>query len=428
MLSRPVFRKSPKPPMEEKIITPLLRSRKQWHLIQDSDALASAIAELRNHTGRFGVDAERASGFKYSQRAYLVQINRADSDIFLIDPASISPTIDKSKFADLAQLLSEDAWILHAATQDLGCLAELGLRPPAIIDTELGSRIAGIPRVGLASVVEHYLQMSLAKEHSAVDWSTRPLQASWLEYAALDVDVLHELATALLDDLEQQGKLAYAQQEFDHLLSFKPKADKQDKWRGLSGLHEVKDAKGLAIARALWQAREMLAIKLDVAPGRLIPDASISHVAKKQTATRPELANDRAFSGRASRSYLDTWWEAIEVGRNTRDLPPLRLPTTGIPNHRIWPNKFPDAHKRLVCCKAVIADAAEKLSIPQENLLTPDYLRQLCFDGLAEINTEKVAQRLTELGARNWQADVLADDLCKAIANAPNYVEEKTED
>lgn len=413
--------------MEENSVTPLLRSRKTWRLVADANSLAEAVSDLRKYSGRFGVDAERASGFKYSQRAYLIQINRSGSDIYLIDPAAISPSIDTQHFSDLADLLSEDAWILHAATQDLGCLAELGLRPPAIVDTELGSRLAGLPRVGLASVVEHYLQLSLAKEHSAVDWSTRPLQQSWLEYAALDVDVLHELADALLADLERQGKTEFAIQEFNHLLSFKPKAEKQDKWRGVSGLHEVKDAKGLAIARALWQAREMLAIKLDVAPGRLIPDASISHIAKAQTPTRPELASDRAFTGRASRSYLDTWWEAIEIGRNTKDLPPLRLPASGIPNHRIWANKYPEAHKRLMNCKVVIAETSERLNIPQENLLTPDYLRQLCFENLPDVDAAKIAERLTSLGARKWQIDELNVPLAEAIQNAPNFVEDKTD-
>ncbi|MEY4320088.1 MAG: hypothetical protein RLZZ471_29 [Actinomycetota bacterium] len=414
--------------MTEAELTALPKSRKQWHLVQTSEELHNAIAELRKFAGWFGVDAERASGFKYSQRAYLIQINRAESDIYLIDPWSISPQIDVSKFAVLAELLSEDSWILHAATQDLGCLAELGLKPKAIIDTELGSRIAGIPRVGLGSVVEHYLHLSLAKEHSAVDWSTRPLHQSWLEYAALDVDVLHELAHELLADIEQQGKSDYAKQEFEQLLGFKPKTDKQDKWRGISGLHEVKDQRGLAIAKALWQARENLAIKLDVAPGRLIPDSSISHVAKLQTKSRPELASDRNFSGRASRSYLDTWWEAIEIGRNTKDLPPLRLPATGIPNHRIWANKFPEAHKRLICCKQVISDVSSELSIPAENLLTPDYLRQLCFDSIEEIDTEQVAAKLLELGARQWQTDVLAEKLAAAIIAAPNFVEKKPEE
>lgn len=414
--------------MEDSVTVPLLKSRKPWHLVQNAEELSMAIETLRTFQGSFGIDAERASGFKYSQRAYLIQVCRAESDIFLIDPAAISPRVDTENFAELAALLGEDAWILHAATQDLACLAELGLRPSSIIDTELGSRIAGIPRVGLSSVVEHFLGFSLAKEHSAVDWSTRPLQNSWLEYAALDVDVLHDLAEALMNDLAKQNKLHFAQEEFQHLLKFKPKGEKEDKWRGVSGLHEVKDQRGLAIARSLWQARETLAIKLDVAPGRLIPDSSISHIAKKQTASRPELANDKAFTGRASRSYLDTWWEAIEIGRNTRDLPVLRLPATGIPNHRVWPAKFPQAANRLLLCKAVVSKTAEEINIPQENILTPDYLRQLCWEELQNISDALVSDKLRSFGARQWQADLLSSQLAEALILAPDYVAVSNED
>ncbi len=416
--------------MEEKVSTPLLKSRKPWRLVQSIDGLKQAVLELSKYSGWFGIDAERASGFKYTQRAYLIQINRAESDIYLIDPAAITPTINPDVFAELAALLREDTWLLHAATQDLNCLAELGLKPTSIIDTELGSRIAGLPRVGLGAVVEHYLGLSLAKEHSAVDWSTRPLQDSWLEYAALDVDVLHELATKLIADLEAQGKSEFANQEFAHLLNFKPKPEKPDKWRGITGLHEVKDQKGLAIARSLWQARETLAIKLDVAPGRLIPDASISHVAKVQTKSRPELAGDKQFSGRASRSYLDTWWEAIEIGRNTIDLPAMRLPSSGIPNHRIWQSKFPDAHKRLMCCKEVMSAKSEELNIPTENLLTPDFLRQLCWEELSESSPLSIENMLIGFGCRPWQAQLLKEELSAAILAAPNYqvVEKPSED
>ena len=86
--------------------------------------------------------------------------------------------------------------------------------PRQLFDTELAGRILGLPRVGLAAVVEHYLGLSLAKEHSAVDWSTRPLPEPWLRYAALDVEVLDELRNLMGVDLAAQGKSEWARQEF----------------------------------------------------------------------------------------------------------------------------------------------------------------------------------------------------------------------
>jgi ribonuclease D len=402
-------------------------------LVETRDQLKSSISVLASGTGPFAVDAERASGFKYSQRAYLIQIHRRGGPIFLIDPIAVAQDGDldsnDTSFSELSEVLSSAPWILHAASQDLPCLRELGLEAPELFDTELGSRIAGLPRVGLGAVTEHFLKLRLAKEHSAVDWSTRPMHQDWLNYAALDVDVLHELWDKLAAELELQGKSAWAKAEFAAILNAPPKPPKTDKWRSTTGLNEVKDQRGLAIARSLWEARERLAMKLDVSPGRLIPDSSISSLAKNPVATRPELASNRSFVGRASRSYLDTWWAALQEAQNTRDLPPLRLPLTGIPNHRVWANRFPDANARLLALKPAISAIAEEVSIPLENLLTPDYLRQLAWEPPADITAQSVASFLSNLGAREWQVKLVGEVLAQALLKEPqqDFVPEELE-
>ena len=386
-------------------------------LISSTDELAAAVAGLSSESGAFALDAERASGFRYTSRAYLIQVQRGNSPIYLIDPSMVSPTWDPGAFAGLAAVLSQDLWILHAATQDLGCLAELGLTPTALFDTELGGRIAGLPRVGLGSMAESLLGFRLAKEHSAVDWSQRPMHADWLNYAALDVDVLPALMAEVESRLIEQGKLEFARQEFEHLLGFAPKGPKADRWRGMTGLHDVKDAQKLAIAKSLWEAREALAAKIDVAPGRLVPDSSIVAVVKSPVRSRAELAGRKDFNGRASRTYLDTWWKAIDEGMNTRDLPPLRLPQTGIPNHRNWANKFPDADARLNALKPVMQAVSEELAIPVENVLTPDLMRQLAWEPPAVSTAATVADKLASLGARPWQCQAVSERFALALQN-----------
>jgi ribonuclease D len=387
---------------------PLLAApRAEVFLVETAEELEEAVQTLAAGSGPFAVDAERASGFKYSQRAYLIQVYRAGSPIYLIDPAAIAPTADEGPFAGLAEVLRSDAWILHAASQDIPCLRELGLTATKLFDTELGSRIAGLERVGLGAVTESLLGVRLAKEHSAVDWSTRPLANDWLNYAALDVDVLFELWAAVEAVLIERNKLDWASQEFAATLAAQPKSAKVDKWRGMTGLHEVKDQRKLAIARELWTARENLAVKLDVSPGRLIPDSSIVNVAKETPKSKPQLAGNRSFVGRASRSYLDTWWKAIEDGSNTRELPPLKVAATGIPNHRIWPTRFPDADRRLKIVRPMIAELAEKHGLPVENVLTPDFLRTLCFEPPV-LEVEAIASSLRLLGAREWQIELTA--------------------
>lgn len=395
-------------------------------LVETEEALAEAVLTLSKSTGPFAVDAERASGFKYSQRAYLIQIHRSGTPIYLIDPAAISPDAAPEPFEALGQVMGTDEWILHAASQDIPCLRELGINPSTVFDTELGSRIGGLPRVGLGAVTEHLLGLKLAKEHSAVDWSIRPLKEDWLNYAALDVDVLLELREALHSHLVLESKLDWALAEFANVVSAPPKPPKIDKWRGMSGLHEVKDSKSLSVAESLWHHREELAAKLDVSPGRLIPDYSIVAVSKMTPKSKPELAGSKSFAGRASRTYLDLWWRAIEAGLKNLNPPPVKLPQTGIPNHRIWANRFPEADARLKSARVVIASLSEEHNLPAENILTPDFLRQLAWEPPPVISTNSVALALTGLGARDWQVGLVSELLAEALAKPP--VEEASTD
>ena len=405
-------------PLEAEPVTleTLAAPRSKYHLVTNPYELAVAIDQLESTPGPVAVDAERASGFKYSQRAYLVQLKTKHSDIFLIDPTTDSSLVDSHEFSRLREFLADREWILHAATQDIPCLEELGLHPKAIFDTELAGRLTGQPRVGLGSLVESLLQIGLAKEHSAADWSTRPLPESWLNYAALDVELLHELRTSLQLLLEAQGKSEWANQEFENLLSFKPKPTKQDRWRGISGLSKVSDQLSLEAARQLWLAREELAIKLDVSPGRLIPYASILAVAIAKPRTRPELASLRSFNGRASRSYLDLWWDALQSALKATVLPPVRAERTeGIPNHRNWAAKYPEADRRLRHAKNALTLISEKANVPLENLLTPDFLRQICFAPPEPATLTSVSQTLMGFGARSWQVDLTADAITDSI-------------
>ncbi|MEY4980741.1 MAG: hypothetical protein RL174_79 [Actinomycetota bacterium] len=396
---------------------PLLEKPRQDVVFVDTaQGLARAVASMAAASGPFAIDSERASGFKYSQRAYLIQIYRRGSSIFLIDPISISPDNDPMQFSELSDLLKTDLWLLHAATQDMPCLEMLGLRPTSLFDTELASRIVNLERVGLGSVCENLLGIRLAKEHSAVDWSQRPLDAAWLTYAALDVDVLHDLYEALSKLLEEQQKTDWANQEFDALTNFKPKPAKLDRWRGTSGAIELKDQQSLAMLREIWNAREALAQKLDVSPGRILPDRSMIAAILSDPKTKPELLSLKSFSGRGSRTFIDIWFSALRAGAETRDLPPRRLPADGIPNHRHWPQKFPEAAQRLQLAKNALSELALELNIPVENLISPDHVRQVCWQ-LDLHEAQEISIKLIEAGARKWQASAASVAIEAAFAN-----------
>ena len=390
--------------------------QKDVRLVETYEQLADVVQIFAAQSGPIAVDAERASGFKYGGQAYLVQLYRRGAPIVMIDPQAVLAD-NPNSFEAVASLLDTAEWILHAATQDMPCLAELGLRPKKIFDTELAARLANLDRVGLGSACEKLLGIRLAKEHSAVDWSTRPLPENWLTYAALDVDVLIDLRDAIEQELKRQNKFELALEEFDHLLNFEVKAYNPEKWRTISGLSGVKDQKQLAIARSLWRAREELAQKLDVSPGRLVPDTSLVEAATSNMRTRAELAANRKFAGRASRSYLDTWWAAIQGGQGDRDLPPVRLPASGIPNHRSWPQRHPEADARLKACRQALTKLAEIENLPIENLVSPEIIRQVCW--APEIESLKALEnQLARNGARKWQIALIAPVILEAIIEA----------
>lgn len=371
-------------------------------VIDTQTGLERAARALASGTGPAGVDAERASGFRYGQRAFLVQIRREGAGTWLIDP---------EPFPDLRiidEALSGVEWILHAASQDLPCLSELGMWPDKLFDTELAARLAGFPRVGLAAVIEHLLGFTLAKEHSAADWSQRPLPEPWLRYAALDVEVLVELRDRLAEVLVEEGKQRIAEEEFEFIRSSPPAAPKTDPWRRTSGVHQVRDRRQLAAVRELWQEREMLAQKRDVAPGRLIPDAAIVAAAKAMPQTVPQLLAVNGFHGRAAQREAPRWLRCISVARTTRDLPELQLPTNAPPPPRVWPEKDPAAAGRLQTAKPRVTAVAEKLNMPVENLLTPDYLRRLAWRPPMPIDLDSISAALADLGARAWQIEQVA--------------------
>ena len=397
---------------------PLLAQPRQQdvRLVETYEQLVEVVGLLQYQTGPIAVDAERASGFKYGSQAYLVQLFRRGAPIAMIDPQAVLAD-NASAFKIVSELLDSAEWVLHAATQDMPCLAELGLRPKKIFDTELGARVANLDRVGLGSACEQLLGLRLAKEHSAVDWSTRPLPANWLTYAALDVDVLIDLRDAVEAELEKQNKLEWALAEFQNLLKFEPKPTNPEKWRSLSGLSAVKDQKQLAVAKSLWHAREALGQKLDVSPGRLVPDASLVEAATCNARSRAELAANRKFAGRASRSYLDTWWAAVQEGQSSRDLPPVRIAATGIPNHRSWPQRFPEADLRLKSVRTALTKLAEELNLPIENLVSPEAIRQVCW--APELESLKTLEaQLTRHGVRQWQVEQIGRVVADAITEA----------
>jgi ribonuclease D len=396
---------------EERAPVPLLEPRGGVPpVITTPVALAEAVAAVAAGSGPIGIDAERASGYRYSQRAYLVQLRREPAGIFLIDPIA---------FTDLDSLNSvicDTEWVLHAASQDLPSLREIGLHPSRLFDTELAARLAGFERVGLATMVEVLLGQRLAKEHSAADWSRRPLPEPWLRYAALDVEILIELRDALEAELTRQGKLDWAQQEFTAVLAAAPAPPRLDPWRRTSGMHKVRTRRQLAVVRALWEARDQLARARDTAPGRVLPDSAIIGAAITSPQTPEELGRVPGWGGRSTRRLVTQLWPTIGAANalDDDDLPRPAIAGDGPPPPSRWPDRDPVAAGRLARARSALAELSETHAVPVENLLTPDLVRRLCWSPPGT-DLAAVTEFLRDGGARDWQLDVTAGPLAAAL-------------
>ncbi|MFD9335134.1 HRDC domain-containing protein [Streptomyces sp. NPDC060028] len=381
-------------------------------VVADADALARVVAAFAAGTGPVAVDAERASGYRYGQRAYLVQLRREGAGSALIDPVGCPD------LSALGEALSGTEWILHAATQDLPCLREIGMVPTSLFDTELAGRLAGFPRVGLGAMVESVLGYALEKGHSAVDWSTRPLPEPWLRYAALDVELLVDLRDALEKELDRQGKLDWARQEFDAIAAAPPAPPRKDPWRRTSGMHKVRRRRQMAVVRELWESRDRIAQRRDVSPGKVLGDAAIVEAALALPLNVHALSALPGYGQRMGRRQLDQWMAAVD---RARALPENELPQPGAspagpPPPRSWADKDPAAAARLSAARAAVSALAEGLNLPQENLITPDTVRRLCWEPPQRLEAEAVAQTLTAYGARPWQIEQVTDALVTALA------------
>ncbi|MBC9727102.1 ribonuclease D [Streptomyces sp. TRM68367] len=381
-------------------------------VIADEAALAEVIAAFAAGSGPVAVDAERASGYRYGQRAYLVQLRREGAGSALIDPVACPD------LSGLGEALSGVEWVLHAATQDLPCLREIGMVPSRLFDTELAGRLAGFPRVGLGAMVENVLGYVLEKGHSAVDWSTRPLPEPWLRYAALDVELLVDLRDALEKELDRQGKLEWARQEFAAIAAAPPAEPRKDPWRRTSGMHKVRRRRQLAVVRELWQTRDRIAQRRDVSPGKVLSDAAIVEAALALPGNVQALAALNGFGHRMGRRQLEQWQAAVDRAKGLSDarLPAPGQPVTGPPPPRAWADKDPAAAERLTTARAAVTALAEQLNMPQENLITPDTVRRVCWEPPKVLSAESVGAALAGYGARVWQVELVTPVLLGALA------------
>ncbi|WP_244195120.1 HRDC domain-containing protein [Brevibacterium iodinum] len=371
-------------------------------VVDTPEDLSTSIASLAAAEGPIAVDAERASGIRYGQRAFLVQLRREGAGTFLLDSETLGD------LSDLNPALGSDEWVIHSVTQDLPCLQERGMRPAALFDTELAARLLGWEKFGLAAVAERTLGVRLAKEHSAADWSTRPLPKEWLNYAALDVEVLLPIRDILHQQLLDSDRWEFAQQEFAHLLDFTPKHF-DEPWRRTHGLSKIRSRRDIARVRELWQARDSMAREADLAPTKILRDRELIALAQSGVKSSDDiLAQWRRLSRAEAARFFRAYRKASRLG--VEELPGRSE------RGRSKRSEFNPAElkERVAALKAAMSELSEELTIPHDVLLQPAIVKSLAAESSVDVDGY-----LAEAGARPWQIELSAPVLKKTLAGLP---------
>jgi ribonuclease D len=406
------------------MVTPLITPRHGVpEVISNESDFEKLIAQLLNGSGPLAIDAERASGYRYSQRAYLIQIYRENGGLHLIDPI---PLKDSKLWEKFNKEFSAYEWVIHASTQDLPCLIDVGLKPELLFDTELGARIAGCDRVGLGPLAESLLELQLAKEHSAVDWSIRPLRPEWITYAALDVDILLDIRNSVEKLLTEQNKLRWAKQDFASILKNYQNyvfsdAAKPDRWRRTSGMHKVRDRLTMAIVRDLWFSRDELGREIDLAPGRVLGDEAIIELATKRPDNLEAVAKVIGRRTRLEAPPFNRWLNVLNLALKTPldQQPELRVPSQSLPPIKIWKDRNPLGYARLTHARAALIELSAQIQIPTENLVTPELVRKICWQDPPALSSEYedfVIEQLNKTGARPWQIELVTPPISAALS------------
>ena len=415
--------------------------------LSDTTASVQAVTEsLAGGRGPVAVDTERASGFRFNDRAFLVQLRRDGSGTHLVDPAAV-PQAGRI----LAPVMDRTPWILHAAHSDLPALTSLGWTAPELHDTQIAGRLLGYGQIGLAGMLEEFLGVTVAKDKGREDWSARPIPDAMLSYAALDVELLIELLDVTLARLTDLGRGDWYRQECEHVRTAWSFPVPEPDWRRLRGIGHVRDPRGLEIVRRLVATRTSVARDKDVPPEHVLRSSSILDLAQEPGHADRRLRHEVAGASRLARSSKGktvareltsalsaALREAFSTERS--DLPEPSRTSGGRPDHRTWERDYPVAHRLSEGFRDAVAEMSARTGIRPEDLITVRVLRAVAWDvscaldgggssalSLPDAAADDPVSVLEDLlgtvletgGSRRWQRDLLIDAFLPVVATEP---------
>ena len=370
-------------------------------LITDAEHLEDAL-DVMDESKVLAVDTEFHWERTYLPILALVQVACRDEDgevhAWAIDPFEV-------ELEPLVELLMEPERIkvFHAGRIDLQILHGLAGEPVTpVFDTQKAAALAGFGhQVGYANLVEAMTGQKIGKAEQYSDWTKRPLRASQIDYALLDVIPLLDVYHSLCGLLEQSNRLSWAAEEMAPLTEPETYVELPDRERYTKiKAHRSLDRRSLAILRELAAWREREAAQRDIRPGFVVKDRTLLDMARRPPKHFADLKKVRGLHPKLiDRSGKDVL-KVIKKGRDTQDLPPQ-----------------PKRHKRtkrdvgpaVDLLRAYVGNRADQVDVASEVLATTSDLERLAK---AHARGEAIDEHPLTQG---WRGKLLGGDLVRLL-------------
>lgn len=250
-------------------------------LTRDAADLA-ALAALLEREPRHALDTESNSGFVYSERLCLLQLN-VGGELWLVDLTELPAGTTVLEPLRPALESASTSTLLHGGEFDVGCLKrDYGIALGGIWDTQQAASFLGWPKTGYAAVVERVCGVELEKGQTHQDWGRRPLTPEMLSYALDDVRYLPEVGRALAREI--------AAADLEEELAIANRAVEEATWEGghrPDGFWKLRGAgklspEALACLARLWEWRDRVAREEDRPPGRTLNNRVLLAVSRSR--------------------------------------------------------------------------------------------------------------------------------------------------
>lgn len=369
----------------------------------DSQAAFDALAARVDGTPLLAVDTEAASFHRYRDRIYLIQLSTRELTA-VVDPLAV-PDLSR-----LGRLLADPGveTVFHDADYDLRILhRDYGYTAARLFDTRIAAQLLNEPGIGLAALLEKYLGVTLDKKYQRADWSVRPLLPGMLEYAAGDTRYLPALRDLLRERLVAAGRWHWAQEEFGLLeaVRWAPSGPPEEAYLRLKGARTLRGHQ-YAVLRELFAWREHTAAQLDRAPFRVLMNEAMIEIAKAMPADATALRELNALSADQLRRRGPEILEAVARG--------VQAPAASLPVFERARRPAPDLayEARVERLKAARNAVAERLPLAA-GVLCPNGI----LEAIARLEPVSVEELAKVEGMREWQREVLGEDLLRAAQN-----------